>query len=108
MNDTTERDRRRHEQLPLAFPYSSASGRDDLLVSARLSAAVAVIDQWPQWPAPVVILAGPVGSGKSHLAAIWRERSQATSIHPKAGSGAATIAAEGPVLFEDAERKDTR
>ncbi|MCJ8519218.1 chromosomal replication initiation ATPase DnaA [Pseudorhizobium tarimense] len=105
MNDTTERDRRRHEQLPLAFPYSSASGRDDLLVSARLDAAVSVIDQWPQWPAPVVILAGPVGSGKSHLAAIWRERSQATSICPKTGSSAAALAAEGPVLFEDADRR---
>ena len=104
MNDTTERDRRRHEKFPLDFPYDPASGRDDLLVSARLSAAVSIVDQWPHWPSPVVILAGPVGSGKSHLAAIWRERSGAASIHPRAGSGATSLAADGPVLFEDADR----
>ncbi|MCF6370563.1 DnaA regulatory inactivator HdaA [Rhizobium halophilum] len=105
MNDNAERNRRRHEQLPLAFTHDAASGRDDLMVSERLSAAVSIIDQWPNWPAPVVILAGPVGSGKSHLASIWQERSGATSIHPLAGSGAAGVAAAGPVLFEDAERR---
>tara|TARA_R110002051_G_scaffold4021_2_gene21220 strand:- start:22891 stop:23598 length:708 start_codon:yes stop_codon:yes gene_type:complete len=105
MKDIPDQDRRRHEQLPLAFPYDAATGRDDLLVSARLGAAVSIIDQWPHWPSSVVILAGPVGSGKSHLAAIWRERSGAASIHPKAGSGAAVLAAEGPVLFEDADRR---
>ena len=51
------------------------------------------------------MLAGPVGSGKSHLAAIWQEKSGATPIHPHAGSGSAAIAAAGPVLFEDAERQ---
>jgi chromosomal replication initiation ATPase DnaA len=30
-----------------------------------------LIDRWPEWPSPVVILAGPTGSGKSHLAGIW-------------------------------------
>ncbi|KEQ04630.1 DnaA regulatory inactivator HdaA [Pseudorhizobium pelagicum] len=105
MKDIPDQDRRRQEQLPLAFPYDAATGRDDLLVSARLGAAVSIVDQWPHWPSPVVILAGPVGSGKSHLAAIWRERSGAASIHPKAGSGAAVLAAEGPVLFEDADRR---
>jgi len=105
MIDPTEKDRRRHEQLPLSFPYDAATGRDDLLVSERLSAAVSIIDAWPNWPSPVVILAGPVGSGKSHLAAIWREKSGATPIHPQAGSGSAAAAAQGSVLFEDAERQ---
>jgi chromosomal replication initiation ATPase DnaA len=105
MKDIPDHVRRRQEQLPLAFPYDAATGRDDLLVSARLGAAVSIIDHWPHWPSPVVILAGPVGSGKSHLAAIWRERSGAATIHPKAGSAAAVVAAEGPVLFEDADRR---
>ncbi len=105
MIDPTEKDRRRHEQLPLFFPYDAATGRDDLLVSERLSAAVSIIDAWPNWPSPVVILAGPVGSGKSHLAAIWREKSGATPIHPQAGSGSSAAAAQGSVLFEDAERQ---
>ncbi|RWX75836.1 hypothetical protein EPK99_19340 [Neorhizobium lilium] len=101
----TERERSRVEQLPLQFAHDPARSRDDLLVSERLAAAVSVVDDWPSWPSPVVILAGPVGSGKSHLAHIWRERSGATEIHPLQGSDASVTAAAGPVLFEDAERR---
>lgn len=96
--------RRAAEQLPLAFGHGSASGRDDLLVSDRLATAVALIDNWPHWPSPVVILAGPPGSGKSHLAEIWREQAEATAINPVAGGDAAEVAARGPVLLEDADR----
>ncbi len=97
--------KRPFEQLPLAFDHDPATGREDLLVSDRLSAAIAIVDHWPDWPSPVVIIAGPVGSGKSHLASIWRERAGARSIHPVADSDAALIAAQGPVLFEDADRQ---
>ena len=102
MNDAK---RKAGEQLPLVFTHDAATGRDDLLISDRLSAAVTIVDAWPQWPSPVVILAGPVGSGKSHLASIWKEHSGAQSIHPKAGSDAAVAAAAGPVLFEDVDRE---
>ena len=103
MNETTEQERQ--EQLPLAFTHDPARGRDDLLVSGPLSAAVAIVDAWPAWPSPVVVLAGPVGSGKSHLANIWRERAGAADIHPLPGSAAAAAAAAGPVIFEDADRR---
>lgn len=96
--------KRPFEQLPLAFEHDPATGRDDLLVSDRLSAAISIVDHWPNWPSPVVIIAGPVGSGKSHLASIWKERAGAEVIHPLAGSDAAVIATERPVLFEDADR----
>ncbi|ENN85843.1 hypothetical protein RHSP_18138 [Rhizobium freirei PRF 81] len=106
MTDAKNADLRRRaaEQLPLAFTHDPASGRDDLLVADPLSAAVRIVDSWPHWPSPVVILAGPVGSGKSHLASIWSERCDATPIHPMAGSNAAVIAADGPVIFEDVDR----
>ncbi|QFY59669.1 hypothetical protein FZ934_04005 [Rhizobium grahamii] len=92
------------EQIPLAFSHAAASGRDDLLISERLAAAVAIVDAWPQWPSPVVILAGPVGSGKSHLANIWKQHSGAVDIQPAKGAYAAVSAANGPVLFEDVDR----
>ncbi|WP_431321952.1 DnaA regulatory inactivator HdaA [Rhizobium sp. YTU87027] len=92
------------EQLPLAFSHDAATGRDDLLISERLAAAVSIVDAWPHWPSPVVILAGPVGSGKSHLANIWKDHSGAVDIHPRAGANAAVEAANGPVLFEDVDR----
>ncbi|MDQ0562101.1 chromosomal replication initiation ATPase DnaA [Rhizobium mesoamericanum] len=92
------------EQLPLAFSHDAATGRDDLLISERLAAAVSVVDAWPHWSSPIVILAGPVGSGKSHLAKIWKDRSGAVEIHPKTGANAAVDAANGSVLFEDVDR----
>ena len=106
MNDVKNADpkRRAGEQLPLAFSHDVATGRDDLLISERLAAAVSIVDAWPHWPSPVVILAGPVGSGKTHLAGIWKEVSGAKLIHPDAGSDAAITAANGPVLFEDVDR----
>lgn len=107
MNDPYNPDRARlkAEQLPLAFSHQTASGRDDLLVSAPLNAAVTIVDEWPRWPSPVVVLAGPVGSGKSHLASIWKAMSGATDIHPSMGAHAARAAETGPVLFEDADRR---
>ncbi|MBW9112876.1 hypothetical protein JNB88_04320 [Rhizobium cauense] len=93
------------EQLPLAFSHDAATGRDDLLISERLAAAVSIVDAWPHWPSPVVILAGPVGSGKTHLANIWKDHSSAIEIHPKAGANAAVDAANGAVLFEDVDRR---
>lgn len=93
------------EQLPLAFEHGSATGRDDLLVSERMAAAVSIVDAWPNWPSPVVILAGPEGSGKSHLAQIFRDISGASDIDLEAGKGASEAAAAGPVLFEDADRR---
>jgi chromosomal replication initiation ATPase DnaA len=41
---------------------------------------VNLIDSWPKWPASVVLLLGPPGSGKSHLVEVWRETSEARRI----------------------------
>ena len=67
-------------QLVLALPHRPALGRDDFLVTGSNAAAVAMIDQWPDWPAPAVLLVGPAGSGKSHLVEVWRQKSGAGRI----------------------------
>lgn len=91
-------------QLPLEFRHDPATSRDDLLVAGPLAAAVELIDRWPDWPSPVVVLVGPAGSGKSHLAHIWQQRSRASAILPISGGNAEMLSATGPVLFEDADR----
>lgn len=96
---------RKNEQLPLELPHDPATGREDLAVGGPLAAAVQLIDRWPQWPSPVVVLVGPAGSGKTHLAEIWRERSGAVPIAPADGGEEAQTAAAAPVLFEDADRR---
>lgn len=93
------------EQLPLEFRHEAASGRDDLVISDPVSAAASIIDRWPDWPSPVVIITGPEGSGKSHLAEVWVRNSGAVRVQPLPGSDAVTQAGEGPVLVEDADRE---
>lgn len=95
----------RSSQIPLDFAPEPASSRDDLIVSDRLNAAVSIVDRWPEWPSPIVILAGPTGSGKSHLAAIWATKSGAVSITAAAGDADAVAhASSGPVLIEDIDQ----
>ena len=58
-----------------------ALGREDFLVAPCNEAAVAWLDRWPDWPGPALVIHGPPGSGKSHLAEVWRRRSGAEAIH---------------------------
>lgn len=91
-------------QLPLDLAHAPAHSRDDLVVGASNAAAVALVDRWPDWPSPVVVLAGPAGSGKSHLAAVWRAATGARQLHPdRLGPEAAEAAALGPVLIDDVD-----
>ena len=61
----------RPRQLALALPHRESFARDDFLEGPGNAAALALIDGWPDWPARAMLLVGPEGSGKSHLAAIW-------------------------------------
>ncbi len=72
------------DQLPLDFPGRVSVARADFVVSASNEAAMAWIERWPDWPGAALAISGPAGAGKSHLAQIWRERSQATAIAPDA------------------------
>lgn len=67
-------------QIPLDLGHRTAMGRDDFLISPANEDAVAWIDRWPDWPAPALILYGPPACGKSHLAAVWQERSCARRV----------------------------
>lgn len=67
-------------QLVLPLAVRSASGRDNFIVVPGNSRAVAFIDSWPGWPAPAAALYGPAASGKSHLAAIWAQKTGARVI----------------------------
>ena len=40
-------------------------------------AGVELVDRWPHWRLPAAIVAGPEGSGKSHLAHVWQLKSGA-------------------------------
>lgn len=67
-------------QLALALGHRPALGRDDFLVAPGNAEAVAWIDRWPRWPGPCVVIHGPPGSGKTHLAEVWRSRAGAALV----------------------------
>lgn len=70
----------RHRQIPFDLGHRSAMGEADFLVAPGNQDAVAWLDSWPDWPAPALVLFGPSGSGKSHLAQIWRARARANLL----------------------------
>src|SRR5690606_18961799 len=53
---------------------------EDFLVADSNAEAVAWVDRWPDWPGPALTLVGPPGSGKTHLAQVWRARSGAAIL----------------------------
>jgi len=67
-------------QIPLDFSYRAALGREDFLVSTPNEQAVAWIDRWSDWPGPFLLLVGPRGCGKTHLAHVWAAKSNAVLI----------------------------
>ncbi|MDP6353238.1 MAG: DNA replication protein [Alphaproteobacteria bacterium] len=70
----------RPRQLALALDFRPALGAEDFLVAPANADAVAWIDRWPAWPAGGLALCGPVGCGKTHLAQVWKTRSNAAVI----------------------------
>jgi len=90
-------------QLALALPHVENFTRDDFLEGPSNAAALGLIDRWPDWPARVVALIGPEGSGKSHLAAIWAEAAGARFLSARALAEAhpPTALATGALVIED-------
>lgn len=70
-------------QLPLDLPHDAALGREDYLVGKSNQAAFELLERWPDWPSPVIILAGPVGSGKTHLVEAFRDETGAEVIQAR-------------------------
>ncbi len=71
------------QQIPFDLGSRQAFARSDFQVGESNRDAVAWLDRWPNWPAPVLILQGPAASGKSHLAAVWQNKTGAQIVRPE-------------------------
>lgn len=67
-------------QLAFALPHAESLSRDDFLEGPSNAQALALVENWPDWPNRVMMMVGPEGSGKSHLAAIWAAESGARIV----------------------------
>jgi chromosomal replication initiation ATPase DnaA len=68
----------------LALDHAESFAREDFLSGPSNEQALALIDSWPDWAVRAAVLAGPAGSGKSHLAAIWAEQAGARFLAARA------------------------
>jgi chromosomal replication initiation ATPase DnaA len=90
-------------QLALALDHAESLAREDFLSGPSNAAALALIERWPDWPSRTVLLRGPEGSGKSHLAAIWARESGARTLSPRAlqGSDVPIALATGALVLDN-------
>jgi chromosomal replication initiation ATPase DnaA len=95
-------------QLAFALPHAESFTRDDFLEGPANAAGLALIDGWPDWPNRVMLLVGPEGSGKSHLASIWAEQAGArsTSAHTLTAGAVPSGLATGALVVEDLRSSD--
>jgi chromosomal replication initiation ATPase DnaA len=91
-------------QLALALSHAESFGREDFLEGPSNTAALKLLEQWPDWPATAIALVGPEGAGKSHLAAIWAEISGARLVAARSLRPSDLLAAlaTGALVVEDA------
>ena len=95
-------------QLAFALPHAESLTRDNFLEGPANAAGLALVDSWPDWPNRIMLLVGPEGSGKSHLAAIWAEESGArsTSAHALTAAAVPGALATGALVVEDLKSSD--
>lgn len=87
-------------QLPLPLEIRPALARGDFIVAPANETAVRFIDRWPNWPAPVAVLYGPSGSGKSHLVEAWSVISDAQVFR----ATSLPVATAVPIAIEDVDQ----
>ena len=95
-------------QLAFELPHTESLTRDNFLAGPANAAALALIDAWPEWPSRIMMLVGPEGCGKSHLAAIWADEAGArsTTAHALAASTLPAALATGALVVEDLKPGD--
>lgn len=70
------------KQLPFDFGNKTFMGREDFMVSACNQDAFKMIDSWPNWLDHGLIIYGPAGCGKSHLAHLFADKVMQSAKQP--------------------------
>jgi chromosomal replication initiation ATPase DnaA len=95
----------RGHQLAFDLPARAAFARADFFATPANAAALAAIDGWQGWPSGRMLLTGPAGAGKTHLAHIWAAEAGAETLAAAdlARADLPALADKRAVVIEDAE-----
>lgn len=86
------------------LPLRAAQGRAAFFVAPANALALAALDDWPRWPSGRLLLTGPAGSGKTHLAHVWAEGAGArVATAAVLDAEAPPALAAGPLALDDAQ-----
>jgi chromosomal replication initiation ATPase DnaA len=88
-------------QLILDLAHRPALGAEDFLISRSNQAAADIVDRWPDWPHHALIVVAPAGSGKTHLANVWRLKSGAARLEASLLAEADVGHAKAALVVED-------
>ena len=92
------------EQLPLTLPPRVALGARDFFVSDANRAAFEMVTGSAPWPLGKLVLAGPAGAGKSHLAQVWADQAGARIISAPGLAPDTPLPQADRIVVEDADR----
>lgn len=92
-------------QLAFDLPSTEAMTREDFFVAASNAQALQTVDNWQTWPGRKLLLVGPEGAGKTHLARIWAAATNGLILSAETLAEADLAATAGRhVVVEDADR----
>jgi len=94
------------KQLTFDLPLDPRFGAEDFLVSPSNEQAYGLIESWPDWLDTILLLVGPRGSGKSHLASIWATNAHAWTIDAReiTQDKVPHLVSNGALAIEDMDR----
>jgi len=91
-------------QLAFDLPSTAAMTRADFFVSPSNAVALQVVEGWQSWPGRKLLLIGPEGSGKTHLARVWAGLADAVILDARTLADVDLAPLAGtPVAVEDAD-----
>lgn len=67
-------------QLVMPFAPSVSFDPADFIRGEANATALSLVERWPDWPYSIVLVHGPEGSGKTHLAHVFAARARATLL----------------------------
>jgi chromosomal replication initiation ATPase DnaA len=91
-------------QPSLSLEQVRRHDRASFVASASNAEARAALDAWPNWPAGKLVLVGPEGCGKTHLAMAWAHDVGAQILDWRRLAGSAVDPGR-PLLVEDVDRR---